>query len=784
MALLFVLLAVALKRVRLVAIVISSIVFALVICLSLFYFFGISVNFITISGLTICFGMLLDNSILVLDSVHRHLTARGAASPREALVAGTREVVFPIMATTLTTVVAFLSFIYMTGRLAIFYVPLAISVSFAMLASIFVAFCWMPVALRRTAERIRDAEGVGQDEFGHAGWALLWRWGLTTLLVAGAAAAGVAFAPGAADLRALGPWLGGGAAVLLAIGVFVSYVERITSWHLRLWYVPVLLLAALFAGSWWAFGHKVTKGGFWQPSSQEYLRLYLERPVGTDVVLTSETMKLFEAELLPLPEHVQMRVDCFENWAYMQVEFEEEEVLYSSYPELYRNKLIVLAEELGGMFIFVGGFGDPYLKGGRGGMMSNSTIRLDGYNSKELKQLSDGIVARLERNRRARNVMLASGDQFERAGTDETVVVIRRDVLAQHRLSVAEVTGHLRRLLGIDTPWHMIVEGEDKQIQLSFADADEIQYGAVLGKTMTTSRGEKVRLGDLVTLETRPELTAITRKDQRYSQRVNWEYIGTDRMRQGFIKDIIAGLQLPYGYTAEDVSGQQISEEEKEELTRLLWLTILFIFMTLAALTESLVLPLLIMAAVPDGPGRRGRHLLGRRVRLRHLGADRADPDVRRRGEQRHPAGEPVPAVDPRADRRPRPRRPGAAMRGDPGGLDLWPLAPDLRRAMLRDAIVAGTRIQMRSILLTSGTTIIGMLPLLYQVEQRQGGAKDIWENMALTSVGGLTSSTVLILGCIPPLYWIFTRWGWALARVLQRRRAPGVVQSPSFTDG
>ncbi len=770
---------------RLVAIVISSIVFALLICLSLFYFFGISVNFITISGLTICFGMLLDNSILVLDSVHRHLTRRGTAAPRAALIAGTSEVVFPIMATTLTTVVAFLSFIYMTGRLALFYVPLAISVSFAMLASVFVAFCWMPVALRSTAERIRAGGAVGSgddDEFSHAGWALLWRWGLVTLLLAGAAVAGIALAPGATSLRDLGPWLGGAAAVLLGVGAFVSFVERITLFNLRRWYVPLLLLAALFAGSWWAFGHKVTKGGFWQPSSQEYLRLYLERPVGTDVVLASETMKLFEAELLPLPEHVQMRVDCFENWAYMQVEFEADEVLYSSYPELYRNKLIVLAEELGGMFIFVGGFGDPYLKGGRGGMMNNSTIRLDGYNSKELKQISDGIVARLERNRRARNVMLASGDQFERAGTDETVVVIRRDVLAQHRLSVAEVTGHLRRLLGIDTPWHMIVEGEDKQIQLSFADADEIQYGAVLGKTMTTSRGEKVRLGDLVTLSTRAELTAITRKDQRYSQRINWEFIGTDRMRQSFIKDIIAGLQLPYGYSAEDVSGQQISEEEEEELTRLLLLTVLFIYMTLAALTESLALPLLIMLAVPmalvgvvgvfwadgsafDTSAQIGLILMfGVVVNNAILLVNRYRLLIREQIADRGLA-----ALTREARR--------------PGGLDLWPLAPALRHELLRDAVVAGTRIQMRSILLTSGTTIIGMLPLLYQVEQRHGGAKDIWENLALASVGGLTSSTVLILGCLPPLYWACTRFGWALAGWWQRRRTPRPVVTPEFGD-
>ena len=83
LGLLFILLAVALKQVRLTGIVIFSILLAIVICLSLFYFFGVSVNFITISGLTVCFGMLLDNSILVLDAIHRR-RGRGEAPSPEA----------------------------------------------------------------------------------------------------------------------------------------------------------------------------------------------------------------------------------------------------------------------------------------------------------------------------------------------------------------------------------------------------------------------------------------------------------------------------------------------------------------------------------------------------------------------------------------------------------------------------------------------------------------------------------------------------------------------------
>jgi len=108
------------------------------------------------------------------------------------------------------------------------------------------------------------------------------------------------------------------------------------------------------------------------------------------------------------------------------------------------------------------------------------------------------------------------------------------------------------------------------------------------------------------------------------------------------------------------------------------------------------------------------------------------------------------------------------------GGFDLWRLPGPERQQVLKLAIVDGTRIQMRSILLTSGTTIAGLLPLLYKKDATAG--KDIWENLALSSIGGLGSSTVLILMAIPALYWMFTRWGWGLARLgrwLKRRSSP-----------
>jgi hydrophobic/amphiphilic exporter-1 (mainly G- bacteria), HAE1 family len=780
LALLFVLLACALRRVRLTAIVVSSILLAIVICLSLFYFFGVSVNFITISGLTVCFGMLLDNSILVLDAIHRRLTTRNGHDAHTSLIRGTHEVAFPIIATTLTTVVAFMSFSFLSGRLSLYYMPLAASVGIAMLASIFVAFAWIPVALRGPAEKERAQALLEEPTKPLHGFAFLWRWSVAAIVVGLLVCVGFVFFIGLQRVLDQWIWAAGLLALTIVVGTLVSFIGRITTFNIRFWWVPITITLFVFAGGYYAFSEKIHKGGFWQQRSQEQLRVYIERPVGTDVVLSTETMKLFEAELLPIPEGIHMKTWSWENCAYLLIDFEEEK-LYSEYPELYRNKLILLAEELGGMFIWLAGFGDPYVKGGRGGGLSNSLIKVTGYNSKQLDSICEGVVTRLSRNRRVRNVRLASGDQFERSSSDETVILINREKLAEHHLSVAAVMGYLRRLLGIESPWHMTIDGEDQRLQLNFADSENIQYDQVMSKMMTTQTGERVHLADLIQLETRPVIGSITREDQRYTRQVNWEYIGTDRMRQSFISDIVEGIELPYGYTAEDVSAARMTFDEEEELKSVLWITLLFIFMVLAALFESFFLPILVLLAVPmalvgvvglfwatdstfDSSAKIGLVLLfGIVVNNAILLINRFRLQLRELVEERK--------LDPRLV--PTKRRLGA--------IDLWRLPGEERLELLKKAIIDGMRIQLRSLLLTSGTTIAGLLPLLVKIADTSEG-QDIWENLALSSIGGLVSSTVLIISAIPAIYWINSRFGWVLARLWNRIRGREMPQARVVT--
>jgi HAE1 family hydrophobic/amphiphilic exporter-1 len=762
LGLLFLLIIISLRRVQLTSIVMASIFFAVVISFSFFYFVRISVNFITISAIAICFGIIVDNSILVLDEVHRRLESLARADEAglsrrtklkiaaRTIIEACRAVTFPIFATTLATVVVFLSFIFLSGRLAVYYVPLGVAVATAMAASLFVALGWLPVALNQgwAASVVRRSKD-GAREIDDAG-------------------ALAAFVEEQPDLTTK-----------------LGFLERLWDWTQRLWWIVLPATTALVIWSGFLYKNKVIKGGFWRLPNEEELFLYLEMPAGTDINVTSETLAGFEAALLPIPEGARMRATTFGNQAVLRVEFDDK-MLRTEYPTMYRTLLVEEADRTGGISIFIRGFADqPYFKGAFGGSALNSLVKISGYNSKRLNDIAETALADIQRQRRVRNARLTTGAMWERANQEETVILLNRDRLAEENVSAVEIIGHLRRLIGVDIPWTMLIEGDQVRVQLAFDDSETLEYSDLTEKRITTPSGAEVRLGDLVTVETRPLSGPITRDDQRYTVNLNWEYVGTDKMRQAYIKHVLAGLSLPYGYEAEEGQQEFFTQEEEEELTLTLVLALVFIYIVLAALFESVTLPILVLMSVPlglvgvivaywlthttfDSSARIGLVLLfGVVVNNAILLVNRIQTES---------------SLILRAKLGGDPEREAAifpGLRKTLGGSDLHALDARERGPLLRRAVARAMRSRLRSIYLTTSTTVIGLVPLLFTLRFKDGRlvlpfreteGGEIWENLALTSIGGLLSSTVLILICLPPLYYASVRAWWGVRRLARRR--------------
>ncbi|HZA22880.1 MAG TPA: efflux RND transporter permease subunit, partial [Dehalococcoidia bacterium] len=103
----------------------------------------LSLNFMSLAGLAIAIGRVVDDSIVVLENMYRHLQ-RGEEKFQAALD-GTREVGAAIISSTLTTIVVFIPLAFIQGLVGEFFTPFALSVSFAMIASTFVALTAVPV---------------------------------------------------------------------------------------------------------------------------------------------------------------------------------------------------------------------------------------------------------------------------------------------------------------------------------------------------------------------------------------------------------------------------------------------------------------------------------------------------------------------------------------------------------------------------------------------------------------------------------------------------------------
>lgn len=146
-------LALFLRDLRPTFVVALSIPLSVLFALVLMYFTGLSLNMMTLSGLALGIGMLVDNSIVVLENIVR-LRARGLAAPRAA-VQGSRQVAGAIVASTLTTVSVFFPIVFTNGTVRDMLLPLSLSVSYCLVASLLVAMTLIPASTSTLLRRVQ-----------------------------------------------------------------------------------------------------------------------------------------------------------------------------------------------------------------------------------------------------------------------------------------------------------------------------------------------------------------------------------------------------------------------------------------------------------------------------------------------------------------------------------------------------------------------------------------------------------------------------------------------------
>jgi hydrophobic/amphiphilic exporter-1 (mainly G- bacteria), HAE1 family len=693
-----------LRSIRAAVIVFVTIAFAILITVNVMYFGGLTMNLLTMMGLAMGFGLVVDNAIVVLENVYRR--RRRGESAEVAAERGAQQVALPILAATATTTIVVIPFVYLQGELRIMYVPLAAVVGISLVASLLVAFTFIPsLAARLLARHLPGGEAPG-----------------AVAAALGAQGLGAATAPAA---PAESGWRR-----LLGYFSIVRVYSSVIRGTLRFPWATVVIALLAFGGSYYVFNKHVSRGVIWGGAwgnQQDRIDIQITQPRGEELERIDELARYFEARLAQMPEVRQFVTDVQTQRASIRVTFPDELNL-TEVPVMIKEQLVQYSLLFGGTDVRVYGYG-PSFYGGGGGASPNYSIKILGYNYETVRIIAEDLGRRLERFSRIREVDTNSaGGMFNRDRATEMVVEIDRERLALHDVTARDLVQQVGSAIrGLNQAGSIRVGGEELAFSVKLAGNRDMDMNELQDLLVPGANGAAVRLGDVATLRERQVLSRVLRENQQYQRTVAYEFRGPNRLGDRVKDAVVAATALPPGYTIEDRQAWSWSTEEKQQIYGVLAVAILLIFMVTAALFESLRQPLCVLLTVPMA-------LIGVFLMFWFMRASFT-----------------------------REAYIGVIMMAGivvNNSILLIDYVNQLRRkdgVALHDALLRGTIERVRPVLMTSMTTIFGLLPLVLFSKTAD---QNIWNALGYSLIGGLASSTILVLTVTPALYLIFERRG------------------------
>ncbi|WP_443770214.1 efflux RND transporter permease subunit [Anaerostipes sp.] len=145
-----------LKDVRPTLVIACSIPLSVIFAIVLMYFTGISLNVISLSGLALGVGMLVDNSIVVIENIYR--LRKEGVPVKEAAITGARGVAGAITSSTLTTVIVFLPIVFTTGITKQLFADMGLTIGYSLLASLIVAVTFVPMMSSGVLHKVQEKD--------------------------------------------------------------------------------------------------------------------------------------------------------------------------------------------------------------------------------------------------------------------------------------------------------------------------------------------------------------------------------------------------------------------------------------------------------------------------------------------------------------------------------------------------------------------------------------------------------------------------------------------------
>lgn len=524
----------------------------------LMYFNGLTLNMITLAGLALGIGMMVDNAIVILENIFRH--RQDGMNAKEAASVGSVEVADAIMAATLTTIVVFLPVVFVKGIASQLFSSMAWTVSFSLFASLLVALTVVPVLSSKLLKIPKNGNGNGN----------------------------------------------GNGKLSARFGRFFNRVDafygRTLHWALGHRKLTVMIMVVAFVGSVALVPFVGTE--FIPGMDDDWLTVSIRLPDGSSMEETGAVVEEVERRLGELNEISYMAVVIGEsggmnigaggqsNRASMDVR------LVARNQRQFDNS--EMADNIRGLIRTIPGAeitvrpSQMMSMGGGGG--SPVDIMIKGDSLDVMRQIADEVRRIVEGVEGTREVTTS----FDR-GWPELLVTVDREKAAAFGIQPLTVASTLRTALSGQVVTRFRTGGQELDVRVQMPEGMRNSISDLQRIEILSPAGVRVPLGELAEFRQGVGPMSIARNDQVRSARVTAQLAG--RPLGPVTADINRGLNemsLPAGYSIQFGGEQEQMAESFGSLAQALLLAILLVYMIMAAQFESLLHPFIIMFAMPQ----------------------------------------------------------------------------------------------------------------------------------------------------------------------------------------
>lgn len=649
-----------LKDLRATLVVSIAIPVSIIATFGFFGFKDITLNIMSLMGLSLGVGMLVDNSVVVLDNIFRHLTEYNE-NRMSAAEKGASEVIVPIIASTATTIAVFVPIVMRNGRAKEMYQDMCYAIAFSLIASLIIALTFVPMVSSRI---LKDKNRVHED----------------------------------------GKFLN---ALKNKYNKFLEFSLK----NRILTIASAIILYVIFV----IYGGTKIGGEFMPTVDNGIYTVLGEMPSGVNVDKANQIAMIFEKAIKKQPTTKKFTTTVSNSSVSIIVDVGTKDIREDKRPIIQImndvRKDIINTPDVTLNII-------PRMAYGRG-ISKDFELTLRSDNIKQMEYISKLITDKMAENRDFVDI-----SNSLTSGNSEARLMLDRKKLEYYGINVKDLGMSVSYQILGGSPISIKTGSEELDVTLQLNKKYRQSLDLLMDSRIRTSNGNSVKLKDVAQLVLGDGPSEINKEDKINTITIKANFAGSMNLftAQKEVSKIIDDLSLPKGIEYFFSGDSRSMKEVNQQLQFAFMVAIFLVYFILAAQFESYILPLIVMLTVPLA-------ITGVYMGLL-VTNQKTNPMV-------------YVGIIMLA---------GIVVNNAIVLIDYVQILIEHQKKKIHEALLIAGKTRLRPILMTTMTTVFGMIPLALGI----GQGSERYRGMAIAVIFGLTFSTLLTLVVIPVMFELY----------------------------